>query len=444
MSDQSRRGEWLMTFGGHPYWPIDPHPEDIFIADIAHALSLLCRYTGHVKHFYCVTPDTKILTQDFHWTPAGKIISGDMLWGFDEHAKGHRDLKKWRLGQAIVHPRIDREIIELFLSDGTVLACSSEHPLLSSTKLAGNQRWLTAEQIFNRVMHGSKNHPRATTYLPKFLSTWEEDRSYEAGWLAGMFDGEGSLSSKSSGSLILSIGQNPGETLEKIKRCLQKFGYDFGQSHSGIYKCQSLTIRGGLREQLGLLGTIRPERLIEKAIGRLAGRDLMRTGDLAEVVGAKRCGKGEVIALETSTHTYLTEGFGSHNSVAEHSILVSHMVPPELALEGLLHDASEAYCSDINKPLKTHMPEYKEIEALNSAAIRIRFGLPHTEHPEVKQADTDILISEYSALMPPLPVGFSWRWGGIARPNVKIYGFGPMQVEAMFLNRFDELGGKEQ
>jgi hypothetical protein len=45
---------WIQTFTGRQFWPLDPHPEEIFIEDIAHALSLVCRYTGHCREFYSV------------------------------------------------------------------------------------------------------------------------------------------------------------------------------------------------------------------------------------------------------------------------------------------------------------------------------------------------------------------------------------------------------
>jgi len=46
--------EYIRTFTGRKCWPCDPRPEDICIEDIAHALSLLCRFTGHVREFYSV------------------------------------------------------------------------------------------------------------------------------------------------------------------------------------------------------------------------------------------------------------------------------------------------------------------------------------------------------------------------------------------------------
>lgn len=50
----TRKGDWIQTFTGRKFWPIDPRAEEVNIDDIAHALSMLCRYSGHCLRFYSV------------------------------------------------------------------------------------------------------------------------------------------------------------------------------------------------------------------------------------------------------------------------------------------------------------------------------------------------------------------------------------------------------
>lgn len=45
---------WIQTFTGKKFDPIHPSAVDISLLDIAHALSNMCRFTGHVKEFYSV------------------------------------------------------------------------------------------------------------------------------------------------------------------------------------------------------------------------------------------------------------------------------------------------------------------------------------------------------------------------------------------------------
>lgn len=80
-------------------------------------------------------------------------------------------------------------------------------------------------------------------------------------------------------------------------------------------------------------------------------------------------------------------------SVAEHSIRVAAQLPPHLRLQGLLHDATEAYVVDLPSPIKTLLPEYKALELGVWQAISKNFGLPAELHPDVLAADR--LLLEY-------------------------------------------------
>jgi hypothetical protein len=49
-----RKGDWIQTYTGVIFYPLDPRPEEIRIEDIAHALSNQCRFAGHCREFYSV------------------------------------------------------------------------------------------------------------------------------------------------------------------------------------------------------------------------------------------------------------------------------------------------------------------------------------------------------------------------------------------------------
>lgn len=51
---------WIQTYTGRKFWPLDPRPEDVCIEDIAHALANKCRFTGHTRQFYSVAQHSVI------------------------------------------------------------------------------------------------------------------------------------------------------------------------------------------------------------------------------------------------------------------------------------------------------------------------------------------------------------------------------------------------
>jgi 5'-deoxynucleotidase YfbR-like HD superfamily hydrolase len=54
MGDAKRIGDWMQTYTGRRFWLCDPRVEDVSIIDIAHHLSLTCRFGGASSTFYSV------------------------------------------------------------------------------------------------------------------------------------------------------------------------------------------------------------------------------------------------------------------------------------------------------------------------------------------------------------------------------------------------------
>lgn len=158
----------------------------------------------------------------------------------------------------------------------------------------------------------------------------------------------------------------------------------------------------------------------------------------------------EDIAHALSQQCRFTGHTRKFSSVAEHSVRVSWMVPRSLALEALLHDASEAYLADIARPVKKapgFAETYLKYEAQLERAVATRFGLPERErmHPEIKKADQYALEAEVAFFCHPSfceamgvthshdANGSSWRFG--ASPG----GWSSEEAERVFLVEYDAL-----
>lgn len=132
----------------------------------------------------------------------------------------------------------------------------------------------------------------------------------------------------------------------------------------------------------------------------------------------------------------------AHYSVAQHSVLVSRLVPPHLARQGLMHDMAEAFVGDVSAPLKRMLPDYREIEARVERALFWWFDLPEVLDPAVRHADLVALVTEKRDLMTPARADDSVEWrdtDSIPAAVRTIYPWPARTAESMFLERYHEL-----
>lgn len=65
--------DWIQTYTGKKFFPLHPHQNEYVIEDIAHALSMKCRFAGHCNAFYSVAE---------HSVKVSRIVAPEsQLWG---------------------------------------------------------------------------------------------------------------------------------------------------------------------------------------------------------------------------------------------------------------------------------------------------------------------------------------------------------------------------
>lgn len=136
-------------------------------------------------------------------------------------------------------------------------------------------------------------------------------------------------------------------------------------------------------------------------------------------------------------------------SVAEHSIRVADYLDKkynewELTRIGLMHDAAEAYVSDVLRPIKSFIPRFSEIEKMNEQAICERFKIDYPLDIRYKEADNRWLITEAKQLLDEKLVE---RWNFKPSPilstelhlqyGVDLPKWGPKEAEKIMLEWMD-------
>lgn len=245
--------------------------------------------------YYCLENQTPILKKDYTWSKAEDIKFGDELVGFDEElGKSKYKYTKVVNVKKINKPRykVTTTLGEIIVSDCHQFVArkgkNNKHP---NEKV----RWYkTTELKEGNLIYFSK-------------SPWEVDTSYEAGWLSGIMDGEGTVSKGS-----ISISQKPGPVLNKIEEILTTKGILFYTMGRNTDTVKTVQIRGRW-ESIKALGIFRPIRLLENWYKQELGSFWSRVEKPAEVLSVEYIDEGEVIAIETDCHTLISNGFLSHN-----------------------------------------------------------------------------------------------------------------------------------
>jgi hypothetical protein len=152
----------------------------------------------------------------------------------------------------------------------------------------------------------------------------------------------------------------------------------------------------------------------------------------------------EEVDIEDIAHALsLMCRFGGHckefYSVAEHSVRCAVAAKDSkedrnLQFKCLMHDAAEAYCVDVPRPLKLNLVGYKEIEHKVQSVIEFKYRVYNSSGYTVY--DEILLATEKRDLMP----SHSAEWGWLPMPLAdRIVPWTPRQAEKKFLQLFNRL-----
>jgi hypothetical protein len=151
----------------------------------------------------------------------------------------------------------------------------------------------------------------------------------------------------------------------------------------------------------------------------------------------------EDIAASLSKLCRFTGHCQNFYSVAEHSVRVSELVPPSMALAGLLHDAAESIVGDMSSPLQHMLPEYKAIEARVERhlfwVLGVQDYLYPTMHPDIKRADLVMLATEKRDLLPDEGNAYWAILQGIEPVTQRVQCLPPNHAHFQFMARYEKL-----
>jgi hypothetical protein len=260
----------------------------------------------------CVGPDTRILTENLEWVTAKSLRIGDRLVGFSEGFIPHKrnspqgyGARKTKFEVAIVEANdlVIKPSYKFTMKNGATLISSYDHQWVSSKYGDSHLLWRTSDKI------------TAFDSISYLVDPWDIDESWLSGWLAGFLDGEGALS-----GYHLSVAQKQSSISDLAKSFISdlitgKLHYNLrGRKHLHHHNIDVYRVTN-LPDILTILGTVRPIRLLESFPEFLWGKYPFM-GPISKKVGVAKVefiGEQELSSIQTSSRTFIAEGFYSHN-----------------------------------------------------------------------------------------------------------------------------------
>lgn len=266
----------------------------------------------------CCVAGTKVLRGDFTWVAIEDIKIGDKVVGVDEYVvggKGHA--RKMRMAEVLGTCTMYAPTWKITLSDGTTFHTTLHHKFIFRRRGGHDLQWREAQDV------------RVGDQIRRFSQVWGPP-TVEDSWFGGLLDGEGSLRFKRSGGAELTVCQVPGVVLDRAHAYLKSIGVDYridvddriggASSKLGSKPVHKLVV-SRLGDIFRVLGKTQPTRF--RDLQWFQGKEIPNNnGDVwAHVVKSEESMVQRVFDIQTTTATYIAEGYISHNTALSRIIL---------------------------------------------------------------------------------------------------------------------------
>lgn len=264
---------------------------------------------------FCLDPNTRVLTADLRWLRIADVQPGQELVAVDEHVPGGKGrTRKMRAATVVASAVTQGMAYRMTFDDGRSVVCSGEHRWLT-------RRSRTMKQADWRSIKGEGKKRISVGTLVRWITKPWGPGDIEDGWFGGMLDGEGSIA-KTNSSAGINVCQRTGPVWDRLVQYAHSRGYnacieaDIAErpNKHGKVPVPRLAF-GRMDEMLRLIGQTRPTRFIANRFWLDRDPPGKKSGEgWATVVSIEQVGEMELIDLQTTTGTFIAEGFVSHNS----------------------------------------------------------------------------------------------------------------------------------
>jgi len=276
-------------------------------------LDRLCRKN---QWLFCTPYESPVLMADASFKPIGDVQIGDIVLGWDDNENRPKLRKSKVLDKGCID---DADVEEIIMESGRKIICTPDHLWLNG--------WSRKNRPNNNHKRYSRVHPYGARGLGKSLKSLafvdfpdNENLNYSqsniANYLAGVYDGEGSLTSKVTLNFTQTNGKNA-TVCKKISDSLNALGFSYKSFHRKAKKekwsdTTLFQLHGGYRNVFRFMRMCNPARrqeIINKLLphtARFCKRD--------NVSSVKMIGRRKVYWLTTETGNYVVWGYASKNS----------------------------------------------------------------------------------------------------------------------------------